>query len=185
MGLSFFFFLLPVFMNRVALPVDMRWSWYCAFTCVLSAHDWIRLHSSLLHLWLQKFGILSNKWPQHQCNVHVSSLGTLSRCHEVVLCCVQTMAASSFTHNPDPLGVLLWSLCSNVVVELYAWMILRTSVEDTVGLDIEWGGGWGWFLKRVKFGLSVTNSLLSLTLTTVMLMVATISYTFQHEVNKN
>lgn len=59
------------------------------------------------------------------------------RCHEVMFTCVQMMAASSFTHNPDPLGVLQWSLCSNMVVELYAWMILRTSVEDTVGLEME------------------------------------------------
>lgn len=139
MGFIPFFFTVSLY-ELSCSAVDMRWSWYCEFKCVLSAHDWILLHSSLLHLWLQKFGILSNRWPQHKCNFSVSSLGMLSQLpwSHVQLC----PAASSFTHNPDLLGVLQWSLCSNVVVELYAWMLLNPKKEQVYRKPqcrIQWG----------------------------------------------
>lgn len=112
--------------------VDMRRSRYCECQCVLPAHDWILLHSSLLHLWLQTFGVC----PTNDRSTSVISMfhhwECCLSCREVTFNCVQMMAASSFTHNPDllNLGVLQCSLCSNGLVELYAWMVLNPKKEQ-------------------------------------------------------
>lgn len=130
--------------------VDMRCSWYWEFKCVLSAHDWIHLHSSLLHLWLLNFGILSNKWPQNKCNFNVSSLGTLSQLpwSHVQLCpdegCLLFYTQSGSFRCSTVVFMFkcsCWTVCMADTQSQKGAYLQKTTEQDTVGIEIEWGGG--------------------------------------------
>lgn len=134
-------FLLSVFMNWVVL--QLTWD---AHDIVCSISSWLNTPSFSFAALLTSVISMFHHWECCLC------------CHDVMFNCVQMMAASSVTHNPDPLGVLPWSLCSDVAVELRAWMILDPKKEQ-----IYWKPqcsiqkynkeeAWGWFLKsKISF----------------------------------